>query len=900
MKYFKELLESYSRLKKRQLVLLEMARPGKAVAEGQREAEAAYTQAQNELKHKPEFTYRSPQPGKILVFKGNPAKTISVSIGGPRYFVSWNKVKSKVYNYLQPTDQAGVRKDGKIGSSAEPEKIKPELSDDLAKMAQELEGASLKDPKLSEKMLTMGQKIKGSLKNLLTKYYRKVKDPEGTPEGLHAAFFSRRQGSFEWALGNAILFKKSASKEGKLTIESGKISDLGEEEAQAIRQEAISRMEACVNVIEKMEKNPESVTKEDIDLINSTFKLRGNCRAFKNGGKSENCRVLISTGTGRFEGLVFNDTNGALKTLIRAAEESSKKVPGDARVDIQQAKIYEDANGRANIVRLSKITEISTVITSHQKMCGDVGKHKENPKLANYCDKRKQMILEKYSDDMQRVSDLINEYNLQIEKNGELGMLADSEFEELLDFFGPSDEAKQALKASMSLAKRLSNRSLEKRNPDLIFNVGKEVGFGKRTDNIELYNSEESLNQSLLNDGYSEKDIEKFKEDGTIRCGQSAKQAFRGAQDEYELARSNNVVNDSSTYCTFNISEKNYVSFSDGGMKSGSQRMSTVGSVLSNTAPPGKEKEVQEARESMKKNLGFKDSDLADCSKVHEELSSKVDNTLTKLAIKQKVVINGKEVEAWDKVETAKSMLKHLRENNSIDSLGRPPLSTLLQKAEALKKDPKADPDELFREFASFSKMKLISEGLSGKDSMKYKKYAAALIFSSGGASDGTMVNAQAMVDQRRYSFRQNAIFDFVRDAMRDPSTEDPNQPPQEWDFVTEKDGSISVVNKKNQDLSLTLQMSAVRKKSDSETKEDGIEETGKLNQNCDASISEEMMRALSGGRTFDIKDKKDSAIFKGINSSTEYSGELLIEFLSSNKDVFKKLIEFIKIDASR
>lgn len=902
MNYFKELLESYSRLKKRDLTLLE-AKPSAARVK-QKASTEALTAAQSEAKQAvdaalkkftpnsqtgqssvSQFPYQSKSnPEKIVYFF--PSKTpgnVSFSLGDPNGFkLTSKKEMSRLVNFLvgkaQPQQQADQNK-----TTGQPAEITPEekAKADYIKRYGYPPGDKIDQifPGVGKFFRKIGENISSIAKDLVpfaAKVGSTFMKSKLSEKFIETFYGGGNKYNIEHGLTNVTLVTKSVSKGGGVLIEVGSLDKEESDLQRKMIAAGAERLQRATEIISKINNNPKSITREDIEELNSIFKLRGNCRTFLSGGHSQECRIMIATGgDGVFEGIIHSDTHGELKALIALAIEKTKdfeKTHGFPGVNIESAKLYTDANGRSAIVHLSKVTEIATVLHSHYANCN------KNSLPPEYCKKRSQLILDKYSEKMEMVSDLVFQYNRQLEKGEETSIIADEEFERMLDFMGVTPEAKEKLRHIIKLTKRLSESTLQVRNPDLIINIGEDTGFGKRADNVELYSSEEKLLESLKKQ-YSDEEIEKYKEDNTIKCGVTAKDAFGSASDEYELAKSHNVVNDSNSYCTFNVSEKNYVSFADG-VKAGSQRTSTITAILSGKIKDVlQQKLVKSARAAMAKCLGFKASDMKACSDYHEGMENKVKDILGPLQKTKQVIVDGKPKTVWDPEQTAKSVSDQLRRSLDQNDCNREPYKSILQEAKKLEKDPKADPQQFLSKVANLAKQKNMQQDMFSSDpevKLRARKYAASLLFSAGGATDGVMVNANAILDQKRYSYRQNEVFDYVQQAVNGDG---------DWEFkIDEKTGETMVANKNNPDEFISLSMQSVNSAEG-------------FNSNYSANLSESMMKRLSRNNVKEIKDSQPPESVKSLNDSIVYTRDDLSKFVVKNKEIILELFKFITKD---
>lgn len=895
MNYFKDLLESYSRLKKRNLTLLEAkadkARVKKqasdeALAAAKTEAEAAIRSALGQFKVNPQtgksdvkqFPYKS-KNGKLVIFTPSTTENnVNFKLAGTGFNKTSARDKAALVNFLVSDQKTIGQQNAEAAPPQQQKQISPEEQARLDLIKRE--GHPPGD--------TIDRKFPG-----VGKFFKKIQDNIGKVIDDLLPFASKIGSSFmkgklskkflgtfygggnkynlEHGLTTVTVVSKSTKGEGILL----EVGSLNEEEAKLQRkmvEAAAERLERGTKLLSKIVTNPGSITAEDISEFNSIFKLRGNCRSFLNGGHSQDCRIMIATGVdGAFEGVIFTDTHGQLKSMLALAMEKTKdfeKSHGFPGVNIEFAKLYTDSKGRAAITHLSKVTEIATILHSHYSNC------KTNNMPPEYCKDRAKYLLDKYSEKMEGVSDLVYQYNRILERGEESSTISDKEFEEMLDFMGASPEAKERLRHIIKLTKRLSTESLKNRKPDFIINVGEDVGFGKRADNIELYRSREALIEGLKKE-YSDEDIAKFEEEGTIKCGVTAKDAFGGAgSEEYGMAKSHGVVNDSDSFCTLNVSEKNYTSFGKG-VTMGSQRTSTIASILTGKVKDILKKDlVETARRAMRNALGFSNKDMQSCADYHNNIENEVNGILQPLFKTKAVVVDGKEKIVWDTKHTAKSVLSQLRQNLSQKDCNSEPYKSILQEANKLENDPKADPQEFLSRIATVAKQKKMNNDLHSNDPevrLAARKYAASLVFSSGGASDGVMVHANSMLEKKRYTFRQNEAFDYVQQAIAGDG---------DWEFKVDKSGETMVVNKNNPDEYISLSMERVNS-------------TEGFNTNYSSNMSEAMMKRLSRGNKTEIKDMETPEAMQNMNESKIQTQDLM-SFLNENKEVIEKLFQFI------
>lgn len=799
MNYFTELLESYSRLKQRKLVLLEREAPQTPLAANPESlAQQAISQAKNATKQNPHIA-QTPRGNQIAVFTTEDGQidfSTSIENGQAGGFIK--PVNSNYEEFLSyfGSDPAPRQPGQQEVVGAKPATIRTK--------AEPGDTADKNFPGLG-----LGKIIKKFASHLTDTFLEKLQEyaPAGAKYGLGATaekfrtyFLGATPQSIENAIDNASVVRLNKDNN---QVEFSQGDGMSREDKKTLKI-ATTKLEIMTGIAAKVARG-EKLTGEDISFLKSSIKLVGSCRAFMSNSKNfGECRVMLAVnGEGSdITGVVFSDNKGQIKTMLRMLQESSEDYdPSDpeSKFTPEKVKLYEDPNGKAIQTNYAHIMEIASVLRHHYSNCN---KNIGDAKYQAYCAERAKKLVEKYGEKMESITNMVIALQRQREK-GETAGIYNPEIEQMVELFNIGGN-KDALQAVFKHIRSVTDQASANRNPLTIINRGSEVGSSKRTDNVEVYKTEEDLKQALIKSGISEQEYQDMIDDGTIKINIPAKDAFGENQDEYDIAKKHGMVSDSQPVCIFNISEKYYRKLDDG-VKIGSRRSSTIKNTLKgiNEKPndPRSKADLELARNSLKRNLNLNNRDLEDAADYDDELDSEIDGTLDKFFVGKETIVNGKKVKVWDGPKTAGAVLDHIRKNCTQDQINKHPhYSQIVQAANALANGSEKNPERLLSLVSTFAKMKKCqsdSESNNPEVAMRARKYLASKMFLTGGASDGAYVNANATTTNERITFRQNKIFsDAVQSAVRGDG---------EWEFRFDESGNVGVYNKNDSSMNITM-----------------------------------------------------------------------------------------------
>jgi hypothetical protein len=799
MNYFNELLESYSRLKKRSLRLLEKESPQVQVtANPESLAQQAISQAKNATKENP-YIAQTPRGNQIAVFTtqdGQVDFTTSVQNGQAGGFI-----KSVNNNYEEFLSYFGSDSAAAQPGESEVEGEKPKT---IRTKAEPGDTADKNFPGLG-----LGKVIKKFASHLTDNFLKKLQKyapdkskygPGATVEKFRTYFLGAKPQSIENAIDNASVIRLNKDNN---QVEFSQGDGMSREDKKTLKI-AATKLEIMTGIAAKVARG-ENLTGEDISFLKTSIKLVGSCRAFMSNSKNfGDCRVMLAVnGEGSdIAGVVFSDNKGQIKTMLRMLQEGSEgydPTDPESKFTPEKVKLYEDPNGKAIQTNYAHIMEIASVLRHHYSNCN---KSKGDAKYQAYCAERAKKLVEKYGEKMESITDMVIALQRQREK-GETAGIYNPEIEQMVELFNIGGN-KDALQTVFKHIRSVTDQARANRNPLTIINRGAEVGSSKRTDNVEVYKTEQELKQALLNSGISEKEYQDMIDDGTIKINIPPKDAFGENQEEYDIAKKHGIVSDSQPVCVFNISEKYYRKLDDG-VKIGSRRSSTIKNTLKgiNEKPndPRSKADLELARNSLKRNLNLSNRDLEDAADYDDQLDDEIDGTLNKFFVGKETIVDGKKTKVWDGPKTANAVLEHIRKNCTQDQLNKHPhYSQIVQAANALASGSEKNPERLLSLVSTFAKMKKCQSDSESSDpnvAMRARKYLASKMFLTGGASDGAYVNANATTTNERITFRQNKIFsDAVQSAVRGDG---------EWEFRFDENGNVGVYNKNDSLMNITM-----------------------------------------------------------------------------------------------
>jgi hypothetical protein len=480
MKYFTELLESYSRLKKRKLTLLsEIVYPSTASRNNPAEAEAS-THLRNAKAVKPLPTNHKPYQvsGKnIVIFYSNNAGIWKASRADARGAALGGKLQVpaesgtdtpskeliKMFGEGQPTSkksemgmdveqgQTSAKPGGAAGMPLQPAETYPWI-----------EGPAIIDQSAYERTVDLiCKEDKKKCKQYKQEYWRLLNDGKsGT-------------------VGYTVSRTRATIKECDDDI---CISEINENESTRAKESAGRTIQKALRLLSK--ESPLSL--EEADWLKKNINV-----------SKKNQIIIIDRLTG--EGILITQERTTL--LLDFLKDSSKlktdphtneplNLQGDSKLFLDNAGAVGGAKSTVRGFFFEDVTEA----TIKMDQCKDL----EGPAL-NSCEREATKIFEKYLENKTKVIDSFQDLIDHYSKDGEVSIDLRNELDRFLMSIadGRSENATKSFQIFVNKIQRLAVIGTRLRNPKGVERSSLDVGFNRKADLKELYNTREDAVRAL-------------------------------------------------------------------------------------------------------------------------------------------------------------------------------------------------------------------------------------------------------------------------------------------------------------------------------------------------------------------------------------------------------------------
>jgi len=341
--------------------------------------------------------------------------------------------------------------------------------------------------------------------------------------------------------------------------------------------------------------------------------------------------VIISSKTGQIiirnkftgEGMLFADTSDHMRLLIGEGaktliDENGNKI--DLTVSTEDfIKVSQPA--QASVLR-GQFLEDLHIAAFMTRQCT---KMPDGPEK-NACSRKARDYLLKWKDKISHVRDAFREY-VQEKQNQELvgGTLAsdlnsdDALFSQLGQMFGENlDDPTFPVNQLITRLQKMTARGIMVRNPDFIIPMGQVTGYGRRADALEIFNTREAAVEALVREGYPRVKAEKLVSKEPITKEEIC--------SEKKLTKwcSENMDNFTAGYA-LNISLKNYYDLEAEELKLGQQDIENMTDMIEGThCKPGDmdcEKLVEKNLRYVAESLGIKGRNLSEIRRQLKEVN---------------------------------------------------------------------------------------------------------------------------------------------------------------------------------------------------------------------------------------------------------------------------------------
>lgn len=484
MKYFTELLESYSKLKKRKLRLLSEAdvssgQDGEALAQkyikaaspnngGQRikiEGTKAEIWAQrNQKEYKLNPTSKEAFTGKYMTSVFHEG-TVEVTPGtqGYKRFVDYFNGKEPGDEKMKVGNDPNAPKQTQQNQEAPPEYVGGSIQansgifenpEDMLKAIDNLRSAAKETDKVHTTLRGLTSGLAKILKNISANDFRTY-------------FFGKRKGSLEYKIAESKVFKLQANTDAS----GASTGDFSLVELPQSSKTVLDWTETMKELFGALSKGRKGIV-ERADFFRNTFALNDDGSVTIYSDKSSNEGVVVQSD------ILYEILDNVNEDVLKNENDVGKG--GDLQINFIK-KIASP--GFDNFVRGTLLEEVAVLfsITNREVMARRIGNNEEADKWSALRQRRFNTM--DFRQKLARLSSLreawtskAQEYSLTTEEQAELAAL---------DAFLGSDKngTQNLLKASKMIHSRL-----KKANPYVILHYGTSVGFGRKRDTLEIYN----------------------------------------------------------------------------------------------------------------------------------------------------------------------------------------------------------------------------------------------------------------------------------------------------------------------------------------------------------------------------------------------------------------------------
>lgn len=742
MKYFNELLESYNRLKKRKLNLLEqaVAQVIGSTPEQRKDDMISKVKAGGEA-----YTEQNPLVLNFgqKVFQGWINSKGRVSIFYNKYRYSPEVRPAALLPHLESGEIEGASDQKGQGDQTQPDQNA--MGQGLAGQGQPTSGAK---PKISwwdvlkmNKLLGLITGADGKTKLGKSGLLRRMLKPFGNDKEGKQNFISRILKRFKGDLGNYSIARAIDQHVLGIVDENGNIevAEAGEDDNSELKNIVNNTM---IRVLELLNKN--KISEADCKEIKRSIIMT-----------TQN-RLIIKESIDKGQGVVINDRSGDISDFFqRAANVHGCQL---------EKKRIGSVVGSDEAYR-GKLMEDMVLINHYIMLCNDNTKVQGNKKKECFA----------------KLESLISEWESEKEKNRkvfekleEIDQKYDGNFaiplgsnilglEELRRIFGPN--------ASEILLKRIQSFSTQEykiRRPDYVIPMGDVVGEGQRADTLEVYDSRESALAALQRQGIRPEIAEMIVQETDMNS--ICSEASRGIHCPEDLSR---------PYFAVSVSLKNYLNFKDGA------HLGTLSDVTRRTILSGKFckdsgvkqctpeeiERVTKFRKIIGETLGLEgfENPKSDISKRIAKMESemeKVDSLCDDLGNKVAFDSDG-ELNVDSLKKTCKTLVDKLSDTYDFDELTSDDLSTYLKdNIDSWQKDGKINHKKLKALISSCLQGQIIKSKLAkGEiDEHTARAYVGSTIMLAGGSSDNALLSARSLQYGDLLVCPQNEVFSVLKD----------------------------------------------------------------------------------------------------------------------------------------
>lgn len=890
MNYLKDLLESYSRLKKRKLKLLEQA--SNQISGDSPEQRVAYIISQVKGKN---YTEKNPLvlslgDKQFQCFISASRKQVTVKYGARNYNVEYNP--KPLYPHLVTGEDEGAEPEtpeqGQEQQTEQPQDQQFDPSQvtqaimDIAPGAGVMQSElAINNPAVAQEIIQVFQEIVPDVQSAWTNLPKDIKlKYKNNIANFTVRIYGNRPGSFESQVSKAFVVVKDAN---------GNLVTIKASGDQYTSLQVSKSFQKVVKILGK-----DSLDDNDKNILNNLV------------GVTKDGEVIILD-VGGNEGMIFNDNSGHLKNILQSIESKFKY-----KTNIINPNVLTNTR-QDNALQSTFFEEIPSILA-----LGSTCKQGMDIPNDDSCRKLFQLLMQKYSDKSSQLLKILTPFSMLERTNQDFAMKISQG--DLTGMF-LREVLKNGTQRMYQTIIRVAKHAMVARKPERSIPKGLDTKRGRRLDATEVWSTREQLESALLNSGIPMEDIQSygFIKEMSIEDAYNYQKDLRNVDSRYKPGQK---------VYTLDISYKHYLSLKEGakaGEGTSNSRQEFFKGLDLETGSENDRIASLKFRQAMSKNL-FDGEDLSPNSSLAQELSryndglTEIYQRVQGLAVNAKVLSpNSKKlIKAKPFEELAKNTIDELLKNSAYSEIygdidieepeytGDPGIDSKLKAryGKRLKeRNTKIDRDrkellnylnetvykkesESNSEYAAaiedrakhalsmFLRNKALQRDLNSEDEglrTTARKYQAAKMFLAGGANDDTLIcDYRELYGKKNFIFRQNQAFAMVKDWLN--GSEDYEMSFQGNSFTLAKKGSKSYYIKSN-DFRL-----------------DDNPFSGEESSNSSLYFGTELMESMDGR-------KKIKGFVGDSVELTDDTKSMLFEFLEHQKDILTKIFKSISKD---
>lgn len=471
--------------------------------------------------------------------------------------------------------------------------------------------------------------------------------------------------------------------------------------------------------------------------------------------------VVIHNKAGREEGLVFRDETGILKTIAGIAKRKFE-------IEFETFDETNKANAASDIALRGLTLEGLIPVLTSSRHCLEL--KKIAPEISEGPCSQSRDMLSQLKPQMDKYVRLHREWAQAYASGMKAISLEDQELAEaIIETLG--DNMRDIVQSVIGISKG----TIAIRKPDFAVPVGGTAGIGMSTDIVEGWSDPIKARQGLLNQGYSDEEI---LTNNMITAAPAIKVFMTKPELLDSLIKSGIIKSANDTIFYSNVNLKNYLDLNDG--KLGQSLVNNLGNFFQ------KESNSPFAT-TIQRNLGINPKQwrqIQDYNKQIDAMETRVRNLPIHATTRTE---DGENLTLSPFKQSATTMIDNLRKNSTYSEIvGTSEKGELIQFLDNFDLESKDGAERAKEYLARYLRYKKLSKDIEKGDSTAKAYFAAQVGAVAGSESDGQICDWRALKTGEVFNFKQNeAVMSPLRDWLAG-GTEWNLKPSGKFTFVLE------------------------------------------------------------------------------------------------------------------